>query len=491
MRRWSTATLCSSALLAVAATTALLAVSVSAVAAAAADKAYLGDKVTSLPGAPPNLNFSMYSGYVTLPADQHTVPGKPKQLFYWLVEAEGGPAVADKAPLVLWLNGGPGCSSLAGLLSENGPFRVLPGGDKLEMRPERWNAAPANMLFLDSPAGVGFSTYSPTFSDDNTTAADSYAFLQGWLEKFPQYRTRDFFITGESYAGHYIPTLSLKIVQGNADKANKPINFRGFAVGNPTTNISTDFFWGTWRSWFANGLVSEPTWEGIQANCHDHWLQPVQACQNFLNAAQKEQGDINPYDINVPVCTTQTTTRGLVASPTQFVLDQLHGKAAADSAFPYFPCEDSYLTTYLNRADVKAALHVNASATYSQCTNINYNYTNFYDSMLPIYELFTGPKTPEKLSIWVYSGTADTVVPFLGTQRWVNGIFPDPAKNVVKAWHPWIVGGQVAGYSTTYENGGPNRFSFVTVKDAGHMVPQTKPAAGMTMFKAFLSGVPL
>jgi serine carboxypeptidase-like clade II len=351
----------------------------------------------------------MYAGYVTIPADQHTLPNDPKQLFYWLTEADPAGGVDPKtAPLVLWLNGGPGCSSIAGLLSENGPFRATQegSGELLEMRPERWNLE-ANMLFLDSPAGVGYSTYKPTFSDDNTTAADTYAFLQGWLDKFPQYRGRDFFVTGESYAGHYIPTLVKKIVEGN-NAGEKPIQLRGFAVGNPTTNISSDFFFGTMRSWFANGLIPQTTWEAIQENCWGHWLAPQEPCQKWLTLAQKEMGDINPYDINVKICPKSSkSTSESKSHPMQFVLDQLAGQQVSSSAnqpFPYWPCEDKYFTEYLNRADVKAALHVNASTSWAQCSDIKYNYTNFYDSMLPIYEKFLGPNPPAKLDIWVYSG---------------------------------------------------------------------------------------
>ena len=94
--------------------------------------------------------------------------------------------------------------------------------------------AVANDLFLESPAGVGFS-YSNTSSDidqsgDKRTAADSYTFLINWLERFPQYKTRNFYITGESYAGHYIPELAHLILQKNKVTNQTIINLRGVAV---------------------------------------------------------------------------------------------------------------------------------------------------------------------------------------------------------------------------------------------------------------------
>ena len=88
------------------------------------------------------------------------------------------------------------------------------------------------MLFLESPAGVGFS-YSNTTSDydksgDNKTAADAYVFLVNWMERFPEYKGRDFYIAGESYGGHYVPQLAYTILQHN----NSIINLKGIMVSS-------------------------------------------------------------------------------------------------------------------------------------------------------------------------------------------------------------------------------------------------------------------
>lgn len=98
--------------------------------------------------------------------------------------------------------------------------------------------AVANVLFLETPAGVGFS-YSNTSSDysnpgDNNTAEDSYTFLVNWFERFPQYKNRDFFITGESYAGHYVPQLAYTILSKNTSKTI--INLKGIAVSLTNNN---------------------------------------------------------------------------------------------------------------------------------------------------------------------------------------------------------------------------------------------------------------
>lgn len=90
------------------------------------------------------------------------------------------------------------------------------------------------MLFLDQPAGVGFS-YSNLSSDYNTTgdkrsAKDTYTFLINWLERFPHYKNRDFYIAGESYGGHFVPELAYTTLAHNK-KSNRPfINLKGIAV---------------------------------------------------------------------------------------------------------------------------------------------------------------------------------------------------------------------------------------------------------------------
>ncbi|RYQ95916.1 hypothetical protein Ahy_B08g091302 [Arachis hypogaea] len=159
---------------------------------------FMGLTNTGLPGQPA-VDFEHYAGYVTV----NETNGRA--LFYWFFEAITNP---DDKPLVLWLNGDrPGCSSVGyGATQEIGPFLVDSDGQGLKFNNLSWNQE-ANILFLESPVGVGFS-YSNTSSDydqlgDQKTANDAYTFLHNWFLKFPSYRTRTFYIAGESYAGIY------------------------------------------------------------------------------------------------------------------------------------------------------------------------------------------------------------------------------------------------------------------------------------------------
>ena len=159
------------------------------------------DQIDSVPGygKPPS---AQYSGF--LPVDD----AKTIFLHYWLVLSTGNP---NTDPLVVWMNGGPGCSSLEGGMYELGPFtftgqRDSTGLPTLELNPYAWSTV-ASVLFIEQPAGVGFSyaTNGSTASDDFVQSQNTYGFLLSFFKAFPEFAKSDFYITGESYAGtHYL-----------------------------------------------------------------------------------------------------------------------------------------------------------------------------------------------------------------------------------------------------------------------------------------------
>ncbi|EGZ26012.1 hypothetical protein PHYSODRAFT_487704 [Phytophthora sojae] len=154
--------------------------------------------------------------------------------FYWFFESRGSPATD---PLVLWLSGGPGGSSMFALLVENGPCTIQPDLST-KLNPYSWNNN-TNVIWLDQLAGVGFSFGSPADKDYNETnvGENIYWFLQGFMEKHPQYRGREFFVTGESYGGHYVPAAAHYIWPRNKAEDDTPaINLQGLAIGNGLTN---------------------------------------------------------------------------------------------------------------------------------------------------------------------------------------------------------------------------------------------------------------
>nr|CAB3458834.1 unnamed protein product [Digitaria exilis] len=253
------------------------------------------DFVSQLPGQPSGVDFAQYAGYVTVDATAG------RALFYYLAESTGGAAASASRPLVLWLNGGPGCSSLGyGAMEELGPFRVKSDGRTLYRNPYAWNEA-ANVLFLESPAGVGFS-YSNTTADygrsgDNKTADDALLFLLNWMEKFPEYKGRDFYLAGESYAGHYVPQLAhviLRHAAATAGKGSSPINLKGIMTD---TKGMYDFFW-------THALMSDQAAEGINKYCGNFSAAASNSdkCDSATSEADVDLNDIDIYNIYAPNC---------------------------------------------------------------------------------------------------------------------------------------------------------------------------------------------
>ncbi|CAN6290378.1 unnamed protein product [Urochloa humidicola] len=194
------------------------------------------DKIAALPGQPKDDVLQQYSGYINL-GDKYG-----KSLFYYFVEATADPATK---PLVLWLNGGPGCSSFGiGAFQEIGPYRVDTDGKTLCKNKYTWNSV-ANILYLESPVGVGFSYAADTsvykVMGDNMTASDSLEFLVKWLDRFPEYKSRDLYIVGESYAGHYVPELATAVQVARITRpAEVPLNLKGIAMGNAILEFAAE-----------------------------------------------------------------------------------------------------------------------------------------------------------------------------------------------------------------------------------------------------------
>jgi serine carboxypeptidase-like clade 2 len=131
-----------------------------------------------------------------------------------LVENENNTDATIAKPLMVWFNGGPGCSSMLAFMQENGPI-ILEDGDTAPIRNTFPWSANASVLYIESPAGVGFSKVEPptqlTYSD-MSTAEDAFAALEQWYLRFPEYgpegNNNELFIAGESYGGIYAPYLA-------------------------------------------------------------------------------------------------------------------------------------------------------------------------------------------------------------------------------------------------------------------------------------------
>lgn len=192
-------------------------------------------EVTSLPGLASKPSFRHYAGLIPIN------DGHGTELFFWFVESARSPA---DDPLVFWTNGGPGASSVAyGFWTEHGPFRLENGTNGVApvAYDYSWNRI-ANVLYVEMPSGVGFSHSADPSKYSNITdvhaANDTYAFLQAWLDIFSDFKTNDFYVTGESYGGHYVPMIATAILDGGGPLLQQT---KGFLIGNP--GINSDWYY--------------------------------------------------------------------------------------------------------------------------------------------------------------------------------------------------------------------------------------------------------
>eukprot|EP01092_Planopodium_desertum_P011663 TRINITY_DN5356_c0_g1_i3.p1 TRINITY_DN5356_c0_g1~~TRINITY_DN5356_c0_g1_i3.p1 ORF type:complete len:338 (-),score=54.38 TRINITY_DN5356_c0_g1_i3:39-1052(-) len=337
------------------------------------------------------------------------------------------------------------------------------------------------MIYLEAPCGVGFSysndgTYT---TGDDQTALDNFNFVKGFLTLFPQFASNDFFVSGESYGGHYVPQVSQQIYQ---NMATSGINFKGFLVGNP----STDNYFDTQTYWpfIANhALISQAQFDLLYANCNGNFLNQSAPCLNGQTVLRKVLTDrINPYNIYAS-CQGPGSEDGSC-----FTTSWTQAKAAKNvGSQTFIPCINATAAqVYLQRADVQAALHVRTQSTkyeWSACSS-QLNYVQYAPTVLPIYEELYG-----KIRILVYSGDVDSCVNYLGTELALESLnFP-----LLQDWRAWIFeDDQVAGYVVTYAASSTSiPLSYATVKNAGHMVPTYQPEAAYELFTRFISGVPL
>nr|DAD45403.1 TPA_asm: hypothetical protein HUJ06_003632 [Nelumbo nucifera] len=422
------------------------------------------DRVLELPGQTFNVSFAHYAGYVTV----NEASGRA--LFYWFFEAVEDPS---SKPLVLWLNGGPGCSSIAyGEAEEIGPFHIKADGKTLYLNQYSWNQV-ANVLFLESPVGVGFS-YSNNSLDvlnngDKRTAEDSLMFLLKWFERFPQYKGRDFYITGESYAGHYVPQLAQAIVRYHCPTEDKSINLKGYMVGNALTDDFTDHM-GVFQFMWSAGLISDQTYKQLNLFCDfQSFIHTSKQCENILEIANNEIGNIDLYSIFTPTCTSNS-------SLSHRLMKRLRAGRISEK---YDPCTEKHSTVYFNLPEVQKALHVHpevAPTKWETCSDVvNENWKDSPKTVLDIYHELIGAG----LRIWIFSGDTDAVIPVTSTRYSIDAL----KLPTIGPWRAWYDEGQVGGWTQQYVG-----LNFVSVRGAGHEVPLHKPKLALSLIKAFLSG---
>jgi carboxypeptidase C (cathepsin A) len=416
----------------------------------------LGDegpyKFNSLPGMSQPSSFAQYTGYIVVNQTYGT------QLWYWFFESQGDPSTD---PLVLWMTGGPGCSSELAIFYENGPFQLMDngtGGIAVTPNPYSWNIN-SNIIYIDQPAGTGFSEVGKVAGyvhNEYQMATEMYIFLQGWLNTFPEYIGRPFFLFGESYAGHYVPSLGYAIIMENQNPNNIYIPLKSISVGNGMTSPIIQYgSYGPYAT--AHALIDKQVDEQVSAQyqkCYSDLSSGSSdaevSCNTILSMISNAAGPFNEYDV------TKTCTPGLPL------------------------CYNFTLATiYLNQPDVQATLHVNKK--WEMCSNIVHqemskDWWSRQDYLVPDI-LAAG------VGVNIYDGIDGYICNFIGQTMWTNQLnWPHQQDFLNSPREIWYVNELIAGYRQNAYN-----LSMIAVNNAGHMVPMDQPANAFDMFTRILN----
>ncbi|XP_011016537.1 PREDICTED: serine carboxypeptidase 1-like isoform X1 [Populus euphratica] len=380
-----------------------------------------------------------------------------------------------------------------GRAKESGPFNFEEGKPKgslpiLHLNPYSWSKV-SNIIYLDSPCGVGMSyskNQSKYINDDLQTAADTHNFLLQWFRLYPEFVNNQFYISGESYAGIYVPTLSAEVVKGIQAGQDPVINFKGYLIGNGVSRSQFEGLSALVPFTHGMGLVSDDIFEEVERACKGNYQNASDSCYISIDKIDQALSGLNIYDILEPCYhdpASDQQAKGNTSSnlPISFqqlgatdrplkVRKRMFGRAwplwafEKDGSFPSWselalqgsvPCvNDEVATTWLNDESVRKAIHAepkSIAGPWQICSDrIDYGYSA--GNMLPYHKNLTA----QGYRALIYSGDHDMCVPFTGTQAWTRSL----GYKIIDEWRSWISNEQVAGYLQGYDN----NLTFLTIK---------------------------
>lgn len=381
-------------------------------------------------------------------------------IFYWMFQSRQDTYATD--PLVLWLTGGPGCASEVALFYENGPYAFNEDGS-LKVNPNSWNSI-SNLLFVDQPIGTGFSKGGLHDARSETEVAEDMAImLRGFLEQNPEFAGRDFYITGESYAGHYVPAISHYLLN-EAKDVN--LNLRGIAIGNGLTDPYAQYpAYATFS--YENGLISKK-WEDVMVG-------GMKACQALIYESQQKGGRILDVAALEYCQILADTVIGNPLSPKFNVYD-----IRIPCGTPPLCYDFSQSDAFLNRDDVQQVLGV-TGRKWVECDQMVHTYLlgDWMNNLMPqVADMLDN----SDIEVLVYSGDKDWICNWRGGEAWTEATkWANKEEFNAAEYNDWLVNGTPAGSMRQYGN-----LHFLRVFEAGHMVPMDQPENALAMLSRFI-----
>ncbi|KAM5478130.1 carboxypeptidase C [Microsporum canis] len=398
-----------------------------------------------------------YSGYLDNSADD-------KHLFFWFFESRNDPT---NDPIILWLSGGPGCSSMTGLFMEMGPARI-DENIKVVHNPHSW-INNASMIFLDQPVNVGFSYGEKGVYNTPAASKDVFAFLTMFFKQFPQYSKQDFHISGESYAGHYIPVYAADILQQESN-----INLKSILIGNGLTDPYTQ------NAYYEPMGCGEGGYDAVldEATCQT-MKEAIPECQKQIKACYDEPTDVGACVRSAGFC------QEAFLSP--------YSKTGRNVYDVRSPCEDpenlcypilGWISKYLNMPEVMSAVGTETKS-FSSCNDeVNRRFFSQGDWNQPFHRKV--PEVLTKIPVLIYAGDADYICNWLGNHAWCDALnWPGQGdfkpKKLTGVKHS-VTGKEIGQVKN---HGG---FAFLRIYGAGHLVPYDQPENSLDIFNRWIGG---
>ncbi|KAE9963480.1 Cell death protease [Venturia inaequalis] len=440
----------------------------------AADKSAADYFVHSLPGAPKDKPLlKMHAGHIEITPEHHG------NLFFWHFANRH---LADRPRTVIWLNGGPGCSSEDGAMMEIGPYRVRKGGE-LEINDGAWDEF-ANVLFVDNPVGTGYSYVdSDSYVSELKDMADQFVqFLEKWFKLFPQYSHDDIYIAGESYAGQHIPYIARAMLDRNKIKGTDLWNLKGLLIGNGWIS-ALDQYPSYLAYAYEHGLIQRGT---ADANI----IEKQQAsCMQQLSDGGKDHVDNRECEEILQAILRVTSTE---KNGKKMCLNMYDVRLTDEypSCGMNWPPDLVSVTPYLRRNDVMDALHIerfNApggnSPGWSECSgDVGGAFTA--SESAPSVTLL--PDLLTKVPIILFSGDQDLICNYKGTEELINNLSFNGGKGfesngVTAPRHDWVFEGEPAGIYQEARN-----LTYIKFYNSSHMVPFDYPRRTRDMLDRFM-----
>ncbi|KAJ5888364.1 hypothetical protein N7495_008405 [Penicillium taxi] len=314
----------------------------------------------------PEINFDLgeiYAGLVPIDEDDLS-----RQLFYIFQPTIGEPV--DE--VTIWLNGGPGCSSLESFLQETGRFTWQPGTFAPVENLYSWVNL-TNVLWVDQPVGTGFSIGTPTATSQEETAQDFVKFFKNFQKIFG-IKNYKIYVTGESYAGRYIPYVSAAMLD---EKDKKYYDLHGAlaydpCIGQfdyvqeeiptfPLVQANANLF--NFNASFMAELEQQHKSCGYEEYIDKYLTFPPPEVQPSLFFNYTSQADCDLFDI---------VSNEVYSSNPCFDLYEINLMCPLQWDVLAFPTALVYqpegATVYFDREDVKKALHAPENVTWSECS---------------------------------------------------------------------------------------------------------------------------